>query len=83
MYKINKTKLLAFFLIGIFSKTTIDDLGAKRITYASGNYLCLAPGEEKQLKMKLFFREDITGKKIEVKAGAWNAKAVKVQLQNN
>ncbi len=62
--------------------TTVDVLGAKRIFYASDNYFWLAPGEEKKINMTLSFRENITGKKIELKAGAWNAKSIKVQLYN-
>ena len=62
--------------------TTIDVLGAKRIFYTSDNYFWLAPGEEKKISMTLSFRENTLGKKIEVSAKSWNAKVIKVQLQN-
>jgi beta-mannosidase len=62
--------------------TTIEIEGAKRIFYTSDNYFWLAPDEEKKINMTLSFRENITGKKIELTAGAWNAKAIKVQLYN-
>jgi beta-mannosidase len=62
--------------------TTIDVLGAKRIFYTSDNYFWLAPGEEKIISMTLSFRENTLGKKIEVSAKSWNAKVIKVLLQN-
>jgi len=62
--------------------TIVDVAGAKRIFSASDNYFWLATGEEKQIQMKLSFRENTSDKKIELKAGAWNAKAINVQLQD-
>jgi beta-mannosidase len=51
----------------------LDISGAKRMFYASDNYIWLAPGEERRLTLDVTWREPVCARTIELSVEAWNA----------
>ncbi len=51
----------------------LDVSGAKRIFYASDNYLWLAPGEERALTLHVTWREPVRARTVILSAESWNA----------
>ena len=61
--------------------TFFDVLGAKRCFLATDNYFWLSPGEEKELELKIRWREKIPNKaSVMLTVQAWNAKKQIIKL---
>ncbi|SEN84515.1 beta-mannosidase [bacterium A37T11] len=60
--------------------TKIDLLGAKRIFTASDNYFWLNKKEEKEITLRIQWREEISNKKCRLVIAAWNAKENSLSL---
>lgn len=60
--------------------TKVDIEGAKRIFYATDNYFWLSPGEEKEVKLNVQWREPQNKSLVVLAVQAWNTKKQTIKL---
>jgi beta-mannosidase len=60
--------------------TKVDIVGTKRTFFASDNYFWLSPGEKKDIKMVVQWREPPHSRNTKVVVSAWNSKAKSITL---
>ncbi|WP_339867041.1 sugar-binding domain-containing protein [uncultured Algoriphagus sp.] len=61
--------------------TSIDIAGAKRIFYADDNYFWLAPGESREIAIRVKWRETKSGKNIFLNTKGWNTNEQSINLK--
>ncbi|MPN38777.1 hypothetical protein SDC9_186302 [bioreactor metagenome] len=54
--------------------------GIKRAFFASDNYFWLAPGEKREVKVDMLFREHLTKHNVLLTVQAWNSKQKKINI---